>query len=80
MLAIRTNKDSVKKATVVVIVTIIGLLICAQALLFVLLALKIWVLFIFAVFDLAILVALIYFAAQRINEINEGMDNDVDNY
>lgn len=74
------SKDGMKKAAVALIVLIMGLLIGVQILIFTVLAMHIWVLFIFAAVDLIILIALIYVALQRIKEIDEGMDDDINNY
>ncbi len=74
------SKNGVKKTAVAVIVLIMGLLIGAQILIFTVLAMDLWLFFIFAAVDLVIMIALIYVALQRIKEIDEGMDDDINNY
>lgn len=68
------------KRSVYIVMAVLTLIVTAEIALFVFLSLTWWFFVIFAVLDAVFMVLLFHYAKQRIDEIEEGIDNDVDNY
>ena len=72
--------DSIKKLIVAVIVAITVAITAGWIALFAIVGHPSVAAIVFAIIGIAVIIAMIYYGIQRIKEINEGMDNDTDNY
>lgn len=75
-----TEGENRRRLTVCAIVAVFAVLVIVKDVLICVFCPIPWISLAFVIADAAILIALTYFAVERIKEINEGLDNDINDY
>lgn len=74
------EKDALKKTAVVVIAVIVIAMFVVLPVCYFVAELPLWVVAVVAVIFIALAAAMAYYAAERLKEIEEGLDDAVDDY